>query len=117
MKRLLTVLIPGKRIVFSGDTSRFPPLATFAGGGYLVHEAVHVPSVAKLANSIGNGKTLAEAIASHHTTIEDVGKIARESHVKKLVLSHLVPATVADDVWQQEAMKNYRALSLSVMTI
>lgn len=77
------------------------------GGGYLVHEAVHVPSVAKLANSIGNGKTLAEAIASHHTTIEDVGKIAREAHVKKLVLSHLVPATVADDVWQQEAMKNY----------
>ncbi len=51
-------------------------------GGYLVHEAVHVPSVAKLANSIGNGKTLAEAIASHHTTIEDVGKIAREAHVK-----------------------------------
>lgn len=98
----------GKRIVFSGDTSWFPPLATFAqGADILVHEAVHVPSVAKLANSIGNGKTLAEAIASHHTTIEDVGKIARESHVKKLVLSHLVPATVADDVWQQEAMKNY----------
>lgn len=98
----------GKRIVFSGDTSWFPPLATFAqGADILVHEAVHVPSVAKLANSIGNGKTLAEAIASHHTTIEDVGKIAREAHVKKLVLSHLVPATVADDVWQQEAMKNY----------
>ncbi|PDN39144.1 MBL fold metallo-hydrolase [Salmonella enterica] len=98
----------GKRIVFSGDTSWFPPLATFAqGADILVHEAGHVPSVAKLANSIGNGKTLAEAIASHHTTIEDVGKIAREAHVKKLVLSHLVPATVADDVWQQEAMKNY----------
>lgn len=109
MKRLLTVFdTQGKRIVFSGDTSWFPPLATFAqGADILVHEAVHVPSVAKLANSIGNGKTLAEAIASHHTTIEDVGKIAREAHVKKLVLSHLVPATVADDVWQQEAMKNY----------
>lgn len=63
--------------------------------------------MAKLADSIGNGKTLAKAIASHHTTVEDVGKIAREAHVKTLVLSHLVPATVADEVWQQEAMKNY----------
>ncbi len=71
-----------KRIVFSGDTSGFRRLQRLPKGGYPVHEAVHVPSVAKLANSIGNGKTLAEAIASHHTTIEDVGKIAREAHVK-----------------------------------
>lgn len=97
-----------KRIVFSGDTSYFPPLAEFArGADILVHEAVHVPSVEKLANSIGNGKTLAKAIVSHHTTIEDVGKIASEAQVKKLVLSHMVPATVPDDVWKQEAMKNY----------
>ncbi|WP_432214905.1 MBL fold metallo-hydrolase, partial [Salmonella enterica] len=53
----------GKRFVFSGDTSWFPPLATFAQwADILVHESVLVPSLAKMANSIGNGKTLAEAI-------------------------------------------------------
>lgn len=98
----------GKRIVFSGDTSYFPPLATFSeGADILVHEAVHEPSVAKLADSIGNGKTLAKAIASHHTTIEDVGKIANEAKVKKLILSHTVPITVPDETWKQEAQKNY----------
>ncbi|MXE66120.1 MBL fold metallo-hydrolase, partial [Escherichia coli] len=88
----------GERIVFSGDTSYLPPQATFSeGADILVHEAVHEPSVAKLADSIGNGKTLAKAIASHHTTIEDVGKIANEAKVKKLILSHLVPITVPDE--------------------
>ncbi|ECC1662292.1 3,4-dihydroxyphenylacetate 2,3-dioxygenase [Salmonella enterica subsp. salamae] len=64
-------------------------------------------TVHDFADSRRLGEAILKAIASHHTTIEDVGKIAREAHVKKLVLSHLVPATVADDVWQQEAMKNY----------
>lgn len=98
----------GKRIVFSGDTSYFPPLAKFAqGADLLIHEAVHVPSVEKLAASIGNGKTLASAIASHHTTIEDVGKIAGQAQVKHLVLSHLVPITVDDATWKSEAAKHY----------
>lgn len=101
--------VQGKRIVFSGDTTYFPPLAEFAqNADILIHEAVHEPSVAQLADSIGNGKTLAKAIASHHTSIEDVGKIAQQAKVKKLLLSHLVPVTVADQTWQQEAGKNYQ---------
>ncbi len=65
----------------------------------------------------GNGKTLAKAIASHHTTIEDVGKIANEAKVKKLILSHLVPITVPDETWKQEHRKLFQALSSLVMKI
>ncbi len=80
MKRLLTVLIPeGKRIVFSWrpHVTGFRRLQRLLKGRISIFMGGTCPSVAKLANIIGNGKTLAEAIASHHTTIEDVGKIAR----------------------------------------
>lgn len=100
--------INGKSIVFSGDTAYFPKLAEFAhGADVLVSEAVYVKDVARLAERIGNGSRLAEAIISHHTPIEQVGQIAEAAKVKKLVISHLVPITTPDEVWLRAAEKYY----------
>ncbi|KAF0804312.1 hypothetical protein A6D6_03149 [Alcanivorax xiamenensis] len=102
----------GKTIVLSGDLNYFPPLAEFAkGADVLINEVVHVEAVERLAKRIGNGSTLAKAIISHHVTAGNVGRIAREAGVKKLVLSHFVPADdplVTDDVWRQAVGDQYQ---------
>lgn len=100
--------IGDKVIVMSGDTAFFPPLAEFArDADILVHEAVHVPGVKKLAASIGNGTTLAQAIISHHTPVEEVGIIARQANAKLLILSHLVPAGTPDNLWLEGVKQAY----------
>ncbi|MCQ8205956.1 hypothetical protein NP569_27095, partial [Vibrio parahaemolyticus] len=51
-----------------------------------------------------------KAIISHHTTAEEVGRIAKEANVKHLVLTHLVPAddpSITDEVWIKEVRKQY----------
>lgn len=66
----------GKSVVLSGDTIYHPPLARFArGADLLVHEVM----------------TPEEDSRSHtgHTGPEDVGKIARDAGVPKVVLTHL----------------------------
>ncbi len=101
----------GKTIVLSGDTIYFPALADFAkGADILIHEVVHVPSVERLAARIGSGSTLAQAIISHHTVAEDVGRIAQQAGVKKLVLSHMVPAddpALTDEIWRSSVATTY----------
>lgn len=100
--------IGNKVIVMSGDTAFFPPLGEFArGADILVHEAVHVAGVEKLAATIGNGSSLQQAIISHHTPIEDVGVIASMAQPKLLVLSHLVPSSTPHSVWREAIRKNY----------
>lgn len=96
-------------IVLSGDTAYFPPLAEFArGADIFVHEAVHVDSVEKHAAKLGHGSSLAEAIISHHTPIEDVGIIAHLAQPKVLVLSHLVPTGVPNQLWVDGVRQAYQ---------
>lgn len=96
------------RLVFSGDTAFFPPLAEFSlGADVLVHEAVHVAGVEQLAASIGNGSHLAEAIISHHTPVEQVGLIAQQAQAKLLVLNHLVPVSTPHHIWRQAIAESY----------
>ncbi|MCY1211553.1 Ribonuclease BN [compost metagenome] len=101
----------GKVIVLSGDMTYFPPFAEFAkDADVLVNEVVHVDAVQRLAERIGNGSTLARAIISHHITAEDVGRTASAAKVKKLVLSHFVPAddpALTDDVWRTSVAKTF----------
>ena len=60
---------------------------------------------------VPNGDRLYEHIVNSHTTAEDAGKVASRAGVKTLVLSHFVPGAgrgaVSDDVWQQEAEKQF----------
>jgi ribonuclease BN (tRNA processing enzyme) len=93
----------GKTIVFSGDTTYFPPLAEFArGADILVHEVAYGPALEALAARIPNGATLIDHLRASHTLAEDVGRIARAAGVKTLVLNHFVPAddrSLTDEVW------------------
>lgn len=96
-------LASGPTIVFSGDTTYFPPLAAFArGADYLVHEAMYGPAIEGLARRNPNAATLLEHLKAAHTLTDDVGRIADSAGVGTLVLSHFVPAddrSVTDEDW------------------
>jgi ribonuclease BN (tRNA processing enzyme) len=102
---------PDGTIVFSSDTAYNPKLAEFAAGAdVLVHEALYVPAVDRLAFSIRNGATLKKHLMESHTATEDVGRIAAAAGVKVLVLSHLVPGDdpmITDDDWMEGVQKNF----------
>jgi ribonuclease BN (tRNA processing enzyme) len=102
---------PGKTIVFSGDTAYFPPLAAFAkGADILVHEVMYGPALDELVRRIPNAATLMSHLKASHTLAADVGRIATEAGVKKLVLSHLVPVPftgMSDQVWIDAVRPTY----------
>lgn len=100
----------GKKIIaFSGDTAYCPALATFAmGADYLVHEAMYLPAVDNIAKRRSNATKLIASIKSHHTSAEDVGRIANAASVKNLILNHFVPPddkSLTDQTWL-EAVKS-----------
>lgn len=94
----------GKKIVvFSGDTTYCPAMTAFAAGAdYLIHEVMYSPAVDEMASRRPNATKLIASIKSHHTSAEDVGRIAKAADVKNLVLNHFVPPddkSVTDQVW------------------
>lgn len=107
----LKFAFPGKTIVFSGDTTYFPPLAEFAkGADILVHEVAYEPALAALAQRNPNGATLLEHLKASHTMTEDVGRIATQAGVKTLVLNHFVPAddkNLTEQVWREAVAKTF----------
>lgn len=96
-----------RSIVVSGDTTYSRDLVHLArGADLLIHEAMYLPGVDQLAD--GNASLKDHLLRSHATT-EQVGLVAARAGVKKLVLSHLVPAfpTITDDMWLEGVRKNY----------
>jgi len=100
-----------KVIVFSGDTTYCPPLAKFAAGAdYLIHEVMYLPAVDEMAKRRPNATKLIASIKSHHTSAEDVGKIAAAANVKNLVLNHFVPPdekSLTDNIWLDAVRTNF----------
>lgn len=96
-------------VVFSGDTLYCPALATFAAGAdYLIHEVMYPAAVDEMAKRRPNATKLIASIKSHHTSAEDVGRIAQTANVKSLILNHFVPPddkSLTDQVWL-DAVKN-----------
>jgi ribonuclease BN (tRNA processing enzyme) len=92
-----------KIIVFSGDTAYCPALATFATeADYLVHEVMYLSAVDDIAKRRPNATKLIASIKSHHTSAEDVGRIAKAANVKNLILNHFVPPddkSLTDQKW------------------
>ncbi|MCB2107128.1 MAG: MBL fold metallo-hydrolase [Rhodobacteraceae bacterium] len=92
-----------KSIVFSGDTTYFPPLAEFAkGADILVHEIMYRPWVEAKKKLGPSEEELVKHLLASHTVPEDVGRIASQAGVKKLVLNHFVPAPSREfppDLW------------------
>ncbi|MBC8187515.1 MAG: hypothetical protein H8E78_04820 [Proteobacteria bacterium] len=88
-----------RRIVVSGSGWGQEVLASFAGGAdVLVHEAAYIPSVAELE---GTGAEVPhperhELEAKFHTSILEVGKLATDAQVDRLVLVRLRPPPFFD---------------------
>ena len=102
---------PDRSIVISGDTRPSPALVALAkGADILVHEVMHLPSIESLVKSEEAAKRLKEHLLASHTTTEQLGKLATESGIKTLVLSHFVPGGapfVPDEVWRQEVARHF----------
>ncbi len=83
-----------QRVVVSGSGWGREVLASFAGGAdVLVHEAAYLPTLEELEGTgaeIPNPERL-ELEAKLHTSIEEVGELATEAQVERLVLVRLRP--------------------------
>jgi ribonuclease BN (tRNA processing enzyme) len=101
-----------RSIVVSGDTRRSDALVRLAGGAdVLVHEVVYLPAIDRLVARLPNATTLKESIISHHTSVEDAGRVAEQAGVKALVLSHFVPPddpAITDQMWIDAARSTYK---------
>lgn len=100
-----------KHVVFSGDTAPIKSLEDFArNADLLIHEAMLESALPALMARVGNGsdKLMTHFLRSH-TFAHDAAETATKAGVKRLALSHLIPADDASysaSDWQ-EAVANY----------
>lgn len=99
-------------IVLSGDTAYMPEMAVFAqGADVLVHEAMLIEGVERVVEMTRNGDDrLRQHILRSHTAAHDVGRVAKDAAVRRLVLNHFVPDglpefTEAD--WREATRETY----------
>ncbi|MBJ18216.1 MAG: hypothetical protein GY910_04940 [bacterium] len=89
----------GRRVVVSGSGWGHDVLASFAGGAdALIHEAAYIPTLAALEGTgadVPNPERLALE-TKLHTSIEDVGEIATDAQVDRLILVRLRPPPFFD---------------------
>ena len=102
---------PDRSIVISGDTGYSPDLIKLAkGADVLVHEVMHPGGVENLLKRVPNATALRVNLVRHHTSTEDVGRVAAAAGVKALVLTHFVPAddpSLTDEMWAEGVRKHY----------
>ena len=79
-----------KKITISGDTRPCNNLMEYAQKTDLLLHEVFIEGELKPSNRMVSNKTL-HNVKNYHTSSEDVGKIAKISQAKKLVLTHFVP--------------------------
>lgn len=100
-----------RSIVISGDTTESDALVRLAkGADVLVHEVMLAERVSEMLATLPNREDLTRSVISHHTTAEQVGRVAARAQVKLLVLSHFVPAEdpdVPDDEWLSPIRRHY----------
>ena len=101
-----------RSIVISGDTAHSDNLIKLAqGADVLVHEAMYLPAVDRLAARVPTATTLRKHLIASHTSVEDAGRVAQAAGVKMLVLSHLIPADdpeITDQMWIDAARVGFR---------
>lgn len=101
--------VPGRAIVFSGDTAPCDALVDLArDADVLVHEVMHEGKIGEILSRLSNATRLREHLMASHTVLEDVGGIAQRAGVRTLVLNHFVPSEgISDDVWRSGAARGF----------
>jgi ribonuclease BN (tRNA processing enzyme) len=101
----------GRSVVVSGDTRYSKNLVALAkDADVLVHEVMLPEGVERLVSNVPNAPNLRRSILSHHTTAEEVGKVAAEARAGQVVLTHFVPAEdplISEDTWRDAVAKHY----------
>ncbi len=93
----------GASLVISGDTAPSEALVALASGAdLLVHEVVH-PEHVREHRTNADWTRLRRHLLESHTSIAEVGAVARRAGVRTLVLSHLVPGGVTEEQWRSGA--------------
>ena len=95
---------PAGSIVFTGDTAPSPAVTSLAkGADLLISEVIDVSATSSLVEQETRGRLPPEVranmlrhLADDHMTPEQVGQLAKEAGVKRVVLSHLSPGTDGD---------------------
>ncbi len=94
------VTFGGRVVVYSGDTRAAPELMTplADGGDILIHEAYSEAGLADWTRGADQSRidAISAAFARSHTRVDAAAAIARESGIKRLVLTHLVPGEVPE---------------------
>jgi len=100
-----------RSIVLSGDTGYSQELiALTRGADGLVHEVMHLGGVEHLLKRVPNAATLRVNLVRHHTSTEDVGRVAAAAGVNTVVLTHFVPPddpTLTDAMWLEGVRKHF----------
>lgn len=97
----------GRRVVISGDTKRYEPLAVHArGADLLIHEAYRTELVLKAADvfeELGQPARAAQVRILHdyHTHPRDAADLAQQAGVKHLVFTHVIPTPINGFVRRQ----------------
>jgi len=87
---------PNGSIVFTGDTGPDPAVTALAKDATILVSEVTLPRSGSVERvEAGVGRQLADHLTHEHLTPADVGKMAAEAGVKRVVLSHLaIPSNV-----------------------
>jgi len=102
----------GRSVVVSGDTRYSKNLIALArGADVLVHEVMLPEGVERLVRNVANASNLKASVLSHHISAEDVGRVATEAGVHKVVLSHFVPAEdplITEQTWRDAVAAHFK---------
>ena len=91
---VLSQPIPGRKIVYTGDTRYMPELAEFSlNADILIHEATY---------SIEEEEKLAEA---HHSTTQQAAQTAQDAKAQKLYLTHISQRYTEPEKLEAEAQQ------------
>lgn len=88
----------GRSVVVSGDTSYFEPIIDVAkDADVLIHEAIAMHMVGMISDKLKENdqlrlSKLVEDTLDYHTSPVDAARLANAAGVKRLLLTHLVPA-------------------------
>jgi ribonuclease Z len=90
---------PGRRLVYSGDTTFAPALVELASGAdLLIHEATYAESERPLADRAA------------HSTAAQAAEVARRAGVRRLVLTHFSPRYESEGNGLSELIEEARAV-------